>query len=127
MVVCYSCVTEQLIVKYIIPASGCNSIPPVDIDFAVIEIQARTIVITVVFLTPCVIIMVFSFIKAEEESASVGKLMVYFSIYIIEVIVVFFILRQKRSCHQVQIGAASCQTERSFVFYDRSFKMQLTG
>lgn len=52
MVVCYSRVTEQLIVEYIIPASGCNSIPPVDIDFAVIEIQARTIVITVVFLIP---------------------------------------------------------------------------
>lgn len=89
MVVCYSRVTEQLIVEHIIPASGCDSIPPVDIDFAVIEIQARTIVITVVFLIPFVIIMVFSFIKAEEESASVGKLMVYFSIDIIEVIVVF--------------------------------------
>ena len=71
--------------------------------------------------------MVFSFIKAEEESALVGELMVYFCIDIIEVIVVFFIFRQKRSGHQVQIGAASCQTERSFIFYDRSFKMQLAG
>ena len=42
--------------------------------------------------------------------------MVYFSIDIIEVIVVFLSSGRKGLATRFQIGAASCQTERSFVF-----------
>ncbi len=71
--------------------------------------------------------MIFPLVETKEQATAVGKLVVHFSIDIIKIIIEFLILRQKRPCHQIQIGTATGQTKGCFIFQDRSFNMQLTG
>ena len=71
--------------------------------------------------------MVFPFVETEEQAAAVGKLVVHLGIDIIEIVIVFLVLRQERPCHQVEIGAATGQAKGCFILQDRTFEMQLTG
>ena len=66
MVVSYGRIAEQFVVEYIVPTSGSDRIAPVEIDIAVLEIHARTAVISVVFLVLLVIVVVFSFVETQE-------------------------------------------------------------
>ena len=71
--------------------------------------------------------MVFPFVETEEQAAAVGKLVVHLCIDIIKIVIEFLVLRQKRPCHQVEIGAAAGQAKGGFIFQDRAFEVQLAG
>ena len=100
MVVSDGRITEQFAVEDIVPPAGSNRIAPVEIDPAVVEIHTRVIVVVIiVLLVLLIVVVIFPFVETEEQAAATGKLMVDLGIDIIEIVIIFLVLRQKRPCH----------------------------
>ena len=64
-------VAEQFIIKYIVPASCCDRISPVKIDFTVIEMHSRTTIIIIIFFILFVVVMVFLLVETQEEATAI--------------------------------------------------------
>ena len=67
--------------------------------------------------------MVFSFVETEKQTTAIGKFMVHLGIDIIEIVIVFFVLRKEWPCYQVKIGATAGQTKGCLIFQDRTFEV----